>query len=217
VYEAYKAAHGGAEPPNPRQFFRETLEANYGLQDLDQKFWDTWNSLKQGPSQDIAEYNVQFQQALTDLVGHVTDKHIMIKKYRNDLQLREMCRKSPAGTHWARLTDIIQYATLQWPAVQERIAKRKKSLGEVTKVAGKRKFSDGGSGRSASKARLSASAGLSNEQHKKDMAEKLCHICHQPGHQAMQCPLNCKNKKGGKVAAVGGNAPSKDELSEEDS
>jgi hypothetical protein len=41
VHEAYKAAHGGAEPPNPRQFFRETLEANYGLQDLDQKFWDT--------------------------------------------------------------------------------------------------------------------------------------------------------------------------------
>jgi hypothetical protein len=39
VYEAYKAAHGGAEPLNPRQFFRETLEANYGLQDLDQKFW----------------------------------------------------------------------------------------------------------------------------------------------------------------------------------
>jgi hypothetical protein len=49
VYEAYKAAHE-AEPPNPHQFFRETLEANYGLQDLDQKFWDTWNSLKQGPS-----------------------------------------------------------------------------------------------------------------------------------------------------------------------
>ena len=50
----------------------------------------------------------------------------------------------------------------------------------------------------------------------KDMAEKLCHICHQPGHQARQCPLNRKNKKGGKVAAVGRNAPSKDELSEED-
>jgi hypothetical protein len=48
------------------------------------------------------------------------------------------------------------------------------------------------------------------------MAEKLCHICHQPGQQARQCPLNCKNKKGGKVAAVGENAPSKDELSEED-
>jgi hypothetical protein len=49
VYEAYKAAHGGAEPPNPRQFFRETLEANYGLQDLDQKFWDTWNSFEARP------------------------------------------------------------------------------------------------------------------------------------------------------------------------
>jgi hypothetical protein len=84
----------------------------------------------------------------------------------------------------------------------------------VTKVAGKRKSSNGGSGK-ASKARLSASASLLDEQHKKDMAEKLCH-CHQPGHQARQCPLNCKNKKGGKVAAVGGNAPSKDELSEED-
>jgi hypothetical protein len=220
VYEAYKAAHSGAEPPNPRQFFRETLEANYGLQDLDQKFWDTWNSLKQGPSQDIAEYNVEFQQALTDLAGHVTDEQIKIEKYRLGLQpnLREMCRTSPAGTRWARVADVIQYATLQWPAVQERIAKRKKSSGEATKVAGKRKSSGGagGSGRSSSKARLSASAGLSDQQHKKNMAEKLYHICHQPGHQARQCPLNKKNKKGGKVAAVSGNAPGKDELSEED-
>jgi hypothetical protein len=153
VYETYKAAHGRAEPPNPRQFFRETLEANYGLQDLDQKFWDTWNSLKQGPSQDIAEYNVEFQQALTDLVGHVTDEQIKIEKYHNGLQhdLREMCRTSSAGTRWARVTDIIQYATLQWPAVQKRIKKRKKSPGEVTKVAGKRKSLGGGSGK-ASKA-----------------------------------------------------------------
>jgi hypothetical protein len=86
----------------------------------------------------------------------------------------------------------------------------------VTKVARKRKSSEGGSRRSASKARLNASTGLSDDQHKKDMAEKLCHICHQPGHQARQCPLNRKNKKGGKVAAVSGNAPSKDELSEKD-
>jgi hypothetical protein len=48
------------------------------------------------------------------------------------------------------------------------------------------------------------------------LSKKLCRICHQPGHQARQCPLHCKNKKGGKVATVGGNAPSKDELSEED-
>jgi hypothetical protein len=169
VYEAYKAAHGKAEPPNPRQFLLETLEANYGLQDLDQKFSDTWNSLKQGPSQDIAEYNVKFQQTLTDLAEHVTDEHIKIEKYCNGLQydLREtqMCRTSPAGSHWARVTDIIQYATLQWPAVQERIAKRKKSPAEVTKVAGKRKSSGGGSSKAskASKARLSASACLSDE------------------------------------------------------
>jgi hypothetical protein len=60
VYEAYKRANGGNEPPNPRQFFRQTLEANYGLQTLDQKYWDTWNSLKMGPSQSITEYNVDF-------------------------------------------------------------------------------------------------------------------------------------------------------------
>jgi hypothetical protein len=75
------------------------------------------------------------------------------------------------------VTDIIQYATLQWPAVQERVATRKKSPREVTKVAGKRKSSGGGSSKS-NKARLSASAGFSDEQHKKDMAEKLCNICH---------------------------------------
>jgi hypothetical protein len=69
VYEAHKAANGGAEPPNPRVFFRETLENNYDLQNLEPKYWDTWNSLRQGPSQDIAKYNVEFQQALTDLTG----------------------------------------------------------------------------------------------------------------------------------------------------
>jgi hypothetical protein len=114
VYEAYMAAHGGNEPPNPCRFFRETLEANYGLQDLAQKFWDTWNILKQGPSQDIAEYNVEFQQALSDLAGHVTDEQIKIEKYRLGLQhdLREMCRTSPTGTRWARVADVIQYATM---------------------------------------------------------------------------------------------------------
>jgi hypothetical protein len=44
VYEAWKAANGGAEPPTPWQFFRETLENNYGLQDLEHKHWDTWNA-----------------------------------------------------------------------------------------------------------------------------------------------------------------------------
>jgi hypothetical protein len=31
VYEAYKRANGGAVPPNPRQFFGQMLEANYGI------------------------------------------------------------------------------------------------------------------------------------------------------------------------------------------
>jgi hypothetical protein len=143
VYEAYTKANRGAEPANPRQFFRETLEANYGLQDLDQKYWDTWNSLKMGPSQGIIEYTVEFQQALTDLAGHVTDEQVKIKKYRAGLQhnLRELCRTSPAGTRWARLNDLVQYASLQWPVVQERIAKRKKSPTEPAKVGGKRKAS----------------------------------------------------------------------------
>jgi hypothetical protein len=34
VYEAYKRANGGNEHPNPRQFFRGTLEAKYGPQNL---------------------------------------------------------------------------------------------------------------------------------------------------------------------------------------
>jgi hypothetical protein len=84
VYEAWKAANGGAEPPNPRQLFRDTLENNYGLQDLKQKYWDTWNALKQG-TQDIGEYNIEFQQALTDLAGSVTDEQVKIKKYRSSL------------------------------------------------------------------------------------------------------------------------------------
>jgi hypothetical protein len=46
VYEAYKAANGGAEPPSPCVFFRQTLEHNYGLHDQEQKHWDTWNCLR---------------------------------------------------------------------------------------------------------------------------------------------------------------------------
>jgi hypothetical protein len=140
VYEAFKRANGGNEPPTPCQFFRETLEANYGLQDLDQKYWDTRNDLKMGPTQSVTEYNVDFQQALTDLAGHVRDEQVKIEKYRAGLQhdLRQMCRTSPAGTRWARLTDLMQFATLQWPNVQERIARSKKTPHEPTKVGGKR-------------------------------------------------------------------------------
>jgi hypothetical protein len=170
VYEAYKRANGGAEPPNPRQFFCQTLEANHDLQDLDQKYWDTWNSLRMGPSQSVTEYNIDFQQALTDLAGYVTDQQVKIAKYRAGLQhdLKQLCRASPTGARWARLQDLMQYATLQWPVVQERIAKSKKSSQKPTKVGGKRKAlgSAGakGSGRS-SKPKLGASGKISDEQY----------------------------------------------------
>jgi hypothetical protein len=137
-----------------------------------------------GLNQSITEFNVDFQQSLTDLAGHVTDEQVKIEKYRAGLQhdLRQLCRISPTGARWARLQNLMQYATLQWPVVQERIAKSKtESFQEPTKVGGKRKaFGNArasGSGRS-SKPKLGASGKLSNDQFQKDMAEKLCHKCH---------------------------------------
>jgi hypothetical protein len=35
-YDAYKAANGGVEPANPREFFRETMISGYGLSDQTQ-------------------------------------------------------------------------------------------------------------------------------------------------------------------------------------
>jgi hypothetical protein len=44
------------------------------------------------------------------------------------------------------------------------------------------------------------------------MAEKLCHICHQPDHIARKCPQNKKAKKGKgvRVAAASGACPEDD-------
>ena len=223
VYEAYRVAHGNAEPPNPRQFFRQTMERNYGLEDLEQKRWDTWASLRQGPNQDINEYNVSFQQACTDLAASITDEQVKIEKYRLGLQydLRELCRASPAGARWQTLQELIQYATLQWPVIRERLARKKKQPStEATKVGGKRKAS-GGAGGSGSKrsARLGASGSLSDEQMKKDLAEGLCHKCHLPGHIARDCGPNHKVKKAGKgkakVAAASGSVPPAEEEEED--
>jgi hypothetical protein len=68
----------------------------------------------------------------------------------------------------------------------------------------------------SSKPKLGASGKLSEDQYQKDMAEKLCYICHQPDHIARNCPQNKKGKKGkgGKVAAVSGARP-EDDMSEE--
>jgi hypothetical protein len=56
---------------------------------------------------------------------------------------------------------------------------------------------------------------LTKEQKKRDFELKLCHKCHQAGHQMRQCSLN--KKKGGKIAAVAsGSAPKEDDAPEED-
>jgi hypothetical protein len=102
--------------------------------------------------------------------------------------------------------------------VQERIAKSKKTPHEPTKVGGKRKASGSGakgSGRS-SKPKLGASGKSSDVHHQKDLAERLCHICHQSSHIARNCPQNTKGKgKGGKVAAAS-DVRSEDVMSEEE-
>jgi hypothetical protein len=46
---------------------------------LDKKYWDTWNTLRMGLSQSVTQCNVDFQQALTDLAGHVTDEQVRIE------------------------------------------------------------------------------------------------------------------------------------------
>jgi hypothetical protein len=128
---------------------------------------------------------------------------------------------SSTGARWARLIAIVQYyATLQWSVVQERVSRKKKqSSGESTKVAKKCKASESkaSGSRRSSKAKTGAGASvapLSDELKKRGLQLKLCHKCHQPGHQAKHCPLN--KKKRGKVAAASGNAPQNGESSEED-
>jgi hypothetical protein len=70
-----------------------------------------------------------------------------------------------------------------------------------------------GSGRS-SMHKLGASGKMSDEQYQKDIAEKLCHICHQPDHIARNCPRD-KKAKGGEDAAASGSCR-EDEMSNGD-
>jgi hypothetical protein len=125
---------------------------------------------------------VEFQQALTDLAGSITDEQVKIEKYPGGLQyyMRELCRTSPTGARWVNLTDIVQYATLQWQVVQERVSRKKKQLsGEMTKAAGKCKASGGGAGGSGRTSNAKTCAGASvaplfDEQKKRDFELKLC-------------------------------------------
>jgi len=215
TWEAWQAANPGAYPggPNPgpfvgnaRAFFRETMIRGYGLRTPIQSYWDTWNKLSQG-SKSVDEYNIEFNQAMVNLRDEITDEAVKIERYRAGLQpdLREMCRTNPMGQRWATLNAIGEYATLQWPTIEARLAKRKTSQ-PAKSVGGKRKASGGGSGRS-SKAKLSAA--LTDEQYANDMANRLCHNCHKPDHIARDCeegpPSNNKGKaqKKGKKSEKG--------------
>ena len=182
-YAVYQRANPGVYPANARQFFRETMTRGYGLRTPIQSYWDTWNGLKQG-STSVDEYNVAFEQAATNLAAEITDEQIKIEKYRSGLQvdLKELCRTSPNGTRWANLRALMEYATLQWPMIEERM--RRKPAQSTKSVAGKRKASGSGPGKT-SKARLSAA--LTDEQYAHNMANRLCHKCGKPNHIAADC------------------------------
>lgn len=195
AWGAWQAANPGAYPgdaanPGPfagnaRAFFRDTMIRGYGLRTPIQSYWDTWNKLSQG-SKSVDDYNIEFNQAMVNLREEITDESVKIERYRAGLQpdIKEMCRTSPTGQRWATLNEIGEYATLMWPIVAERLAKRKSSQ-PAKSVGGKRKASGGGGSGRSSKAKLSAA--LTDEQYANDMENRLCHKCHKPGHIARDC------------------------------
>ena len=195
-YAVYQRANPGVYPANARQFFRDTMTRGYGLRTPEQSYWDTWNNLKQG-SMSVDEYNVAFEQAATNLAAEITDEQVKIEKYRSGLQvdLKELCRTSPNGNRWNTLAQLAQFATLQWPTVEERL--KRKPAQSTKSVAGKRKSAGGGAGKT-SKARLSAA--LTDEQYAHNMANRLCHNCGKPNHIAADCPEESQDgsKNGGK-------------------
>jgi hypothetical protein len=187
-YDAHKAANGDNEPADPRAFFRETMISGYGLSDQTQVYWDNWNNLKMLANMDINDYNIAFTQCLTDLGDQIQGESMKIEKYRLGLQsdMREMVRTSRQGTRWDTLQSLIEYCSLMWPIVANRIAKRTKST-PAEKVGGKRRSSGGGGG-SSSKTNLGATGKLSEEQKAHNVKNGLCHICGKAGHIARDCP-----------------------------
>jgi hypothetical protein len=113
-YNAYKAANGGAEPANPREFFRETMISGYGLSDQTQIYWDNWNNMRMLANMDIGDYNIAFTQCLTDLGDQIQGEQVKIEKYRLGLQsdMGEMVCTSPKGTRWETLQALIEYCFL---------------------------------------------------------------------------------------------------------
>lgn len=217
--EAYRNANAGANPPDAqaRQWFRDTMEANYGLQNLEQKHWDTWNSLRMTSGMEFQEYVVQFQQALSDLADHVQDEQVKIEKFRGGLisDLREITRTSPMGTRWATLQELITYAGLQWPQVKERMSRRRIPA-PAQKIAGKRKGAGGGG--PSSRARLGAAAKSAGGGAKSGDSKEppKCFICHSPDHVVKDCPKKKGRKSGngrqaGRVAVAQASGEAMDE------
>jgi hypothetical protein len=57
----------------------------------------------------------------------VTDEQVKIELYQGGLHdLRKLCETSPTGARWAYLTDLVQYATLQWLVIQVGVSRWKK-------------------------------------------------------------------------------------------
>jgi hypothetical protein len=205
-FEAWQRANPDvAVPADARQFFRDTMIRGYGIRDPVQSYWDTWNKLRQGPGQSIDEFNIVFTQAMTDLGARLTDEDVKIEHYRQALQtdLREMCRVNPNGGRWATLDELVTYATLQWPTIEARLAKRRVSQ-PTRSVAGKRKMS-GGSPAKSSKARVGVA--LSPEEYAHNMENRLCHKCKKSGHIAKDCPGESQNKTSNKKVKTSQNKP----------
>ena len=77
----------------------------------------------------------------------------------------------------------MRYATLQWPVVEERLAKRKAN--QPAKVVGGKRKASGGSPGKSSKAKLGVA--LTAEQREHNMKHRLCHKCGKPNHIAKDC------------------------------
>jgi hypothetical protein len=161
--------------------------------------------LRQVPGEDISEYNFAFEQALTDLLREITDEQVRIEKYMPSLQvdLRELARVALSGKMWTSLADLISYCTLQWPTIKARLEKKggfAKPAAE--KTAGKRKMSRGRRGKGNSGNGSGQTFGkMSEEERARHICEKLCMICHKPGHISPNCPdrtTPCVNRGGKK-------------------